>query len=190
MKFMRRLWAKQIYTHTLRRNQRGISLIELVVVIALMGILIGGLAISFGLVKSGNVKKSSQYIVDGLLDTQTNTLSIDATWIGEIENKNETYYFNVIKDGAIINTLNIGSKVQISFQDDAGEKNTLVSGNKLHITYTRGSGKFDTIEMNNGEGAWTSLIKTGSLKGTILVDGNGKQYKLILWYKTGKLTKE
>ncbi len=63
-------------------------------------------------------------------------------------------------------------------------------GDKLHITYVRGSGKFNDIALNNGGGTYTSLMKSSSLKGYIIVEGKGKQYKLTLWYKTGKLMKE
>ena len=58
-----------------RRKNSGFSLIELIVVVAIMGVMIGVVSFSIGLIHSTNVKKCAQSIKTGIDATRVNCMS-------------------------------------------------------------------------------------------------------------------
>lgn len=165
-----------------RIDNRGLTLIELIVVIAVMAVLIGSAVVGVSLLSSGAAQKASKSIRSVLSEVRTNTLSIAAEWEAHIENDDGTYKLSVYRDGEEYDTTDLGSRIDISYGNTETE---IADGEELVIAFKKSSGAVKALALKQGE-ALTAIEDSPEFY--ITVSKADTDYRLTLWRDTGKVT--
>ena len=76
-------------------HRAGFSLVELLIVIAIMGILVGGTALSVNLLRSADTKGAAYDINSGLTDMKSRTRAGKEQWYMYLFYQNDTYYMDL-----------------------------------------------------------------------------------------------
>lgn len=150
----------------MNRDNKGFSLVELLVVIAVMAILAGVGLQGFGLVANGNMKKTAGLLNEELRTVQKNSKNIyvDYYWQLVIENDDGGYKVEIIRmnkktitnpDGSTTDILDpevydsqeLPSRMKLQFTCGTSKIDMPISeGNMLVVTYHKGSGAIDRVE--------------------------------------------
>lgn len=174
-------------THSKLLNSYGFSLVELIVVIAIMAVMVGGAILSVNILASGDAKKASKTVDSMLSETRTSTLSKQGDWNLRISNIDGSMTVEIMNGANVQSTKRLGSRIQLSYEDGSGKAIVLTKGDAFTIKYALASGRFERIE--NGTG---SLMQEGSAYGQLIMKGSNSdtEYVLKLWYETGRITSE
>lgn len=177
-------------------NNKGFSLIELIVVIAIMAVLVGVASLGIYTMVSGDTKRASKTISGEISSLRSSTLAIMGNWQYEIVNDDGTYKIYTYKDGVVQDYTSLGSRIHISYKaSESADEVEIGRGDKIIITFVQGSGKVDDIQMlkpaNLNEAS--ELNAANSVKGIgycvfKMTTGNGKNAEdFKLYYETGKI---
>jgi len=176
-------------------NNAGFTLIELIIVITIMVILVGGSVLGFNLINQGDAKSTIKCISSKLAELRTDTLSMDGTWTAEIYKDGNTYKLDIKKDintvVELISSTSIGSKTVIAYYDAETGSAEIKDDIKIVVEFNRGDGKikyFKKITSTRVDG--DSLIGGTSRCGGFIVTPKSfsTSNTLTLWYLTGKIT--
>jgi len=176
----------------------GFSMIELIVVITIMALMVGGSFVGIGMLALGDSKKAVKNISSQLEELRTNTLSVAGSWRAEIYKKDNSYRIDIIKkkkdlSEELVSSTAIGSKITILYKDSESSEKEVNDNNRLVISFLQGSGKVDQVKLINADLSETNLFGTSSTTsktGDIIVKVKSSTVSnsLTLWYLTGKLT--
>ena len=127
------------------RNHKGFTLIEMVVVIAIMGIMMGIGSYSLSLIASANAKECTHEINAALVSTRTKAYSSDSgTSVATMTLKKGTdgsiYVDKSFEDEKKVG----GSKVAVSYSAD-GSTYTELDNAGLTFSFNRSSGAFNAL---------------------------------------------
>lgn len=154
----------------MRQDQKGFSLVELIVVIAIMAIVTTVGLTSFSLVTGQQVKSCTANIEGYIGQTRMQALSRDS---GSLMLE--------VLDNGVFATLSSGENVKvgssgitISYSSDDGSEVTLGEGDTLSLSFDRSSGAF------------SPLAETGAYCTEIRVQGSGRLMRIVLIPRTGK----
>ena len=174
-------------------KNKGITLIELIVVIAILGILIGGIALSFNIVRSADIQGGTQAL-DATLEMTKNECMTRAEqsflvlyrssdsdnngyYVGTTtKTKLATYTFQPERDNKIC-----GAQVQIHVTLESGATID-VSNTAVFFTFDRATGAFEYLYTGDsassvGEYPTSITISNGSRTSTInCVQATGKHF--------------
>ena len=103
-------------------NNKGFSLIELIVIIAIMGVLVGGASLGIGLVFSKDAMKCATRLNDSIYDARANSmykagkfeLSIDNSGSANVATVSQTDLTPVTSDTVYLDGVDSGKKTTIS----------------------------------------------------------------------------
>lgn len=178
-----------------KRSNSGFSLIEVLVVVAIMGVLMGGTLITYYTVRSNNVKKSAGYISDAMTECRNRAMTTQAkTW--EVVITKETV--QVIKVDSndvehLITSNDLPSHVAVTLTDsetlnviDLFSESTTYDS--VVITYKLLSGEINKVIATSDAGEVVIYDGTQTSKYCdIKCDyKNKKSRSLRLYYSTGK----
>lgn len=180
------------------KDNKGLSLIELIVVIAIMAVMGGFIFISFGLLTGQDARECASNLSTAL-DKEKNyalTRSGETDCYVEITHTAEGYladyqvpakaiqpdcptFFSIEKENIGHPTVNVAC-----YYDDGGGSPTFVddlndNNDVLRITYNRVTGAVKEIKLN-GDAKTINLIKIDK----------GREYEIVLYTATGKHTLE
>ena len=179
------------------KDNKGLSLIELIVVIAIMAVMGGFIFISFGLLTGQDARECASNLSTAL-DKEKNyalTRSGETDCFVEIKHEADGYFadyqvptkaiqpdcptfFSIEKENIGHPTVNVAC-----YYDDGGGSPTFVGslndGDVLQITYNRVTGAIEEIKLND-EAKTINLIKIDK----------GREYEIVLYTATGKHTLE
>ena len=134
-------------------NNKGFSLMELIVVIAIMGVVMVGGVITMGLLFSASGKEASAKLNSALIKTRTESMSKASASVEVYENTADSkYYVAYTISGNKQEPIMIGdSRVEISYKDSNGTTTNLVAGGQpLVISFERDTGAFKPIGTATG----------------------------------------
>ena len=146
-------------------NNKGFSLIELIVIIAIMGVLVGGASLGIGLVFSKDAMKCATRLNDSIYDARANSmyktgkfkLSIDNTGSANTATISQTDLTPVTSDTVYLDGVDSGKKTTISarFVTEAVPAGTAISL-PVSVTFDKAKGNVysvvDADEMTYGDG--------------------------------------
>ncbi len=140
-------------------NNKGTTLIEVIIVVAIMTVMISGAIIAFTVLHSGNVKNASRTSKSLLEKTRTSTMSVVAEeWAFVIEKKEEShmaYITKVYKDEEgnkqteKQEETDIGERVSTTVIVD-GTETKLNNNDVLKVKFDPSSGSVSSVEINGG----------------------------------------
>lgn len=184
-------------------SNSGLTMVELIIVIAIMAIMVAASSIGFSLLSHGDSKKAVGNLSAQITELRTTALSKAGDWTAELYKKDNSYQLDIKKiivssDPAIPNTeetvssTSIGSKIAIVYKDsvNSDDKN-IDNDHKLVISFKQGTGKVDKVNFVSILGGTSETLNPAtSQSGTIIVKVNGTSNSncLTLWYQTGKIT--
>ncbi len=178
-------------------NNKGASLVELIITIAIMIIVIGGLTIGFSVITNTYAKRAANNINDYLQTTRTKAMTIVADeWNIEISKKSDDYIVainkvtitqdadgNDVRNSEVFDQIFVGGDVDIEFKDSSlASKLTIDENNKLTIVYSLSQGSISDILYND------TSIAGGSLgdMGVFSIRSGSFGRDINLYYTTGK----
>lgn len=154
------------------KRTEGYSLIELIVVTAIIAILAGAALFSVNSLGNGKLNKCTSRIEAALKETKVNAMSKSGGCILTISCDSEGNY-TLEMTGGQPETI-ASSKMEISYQDSTGaDPKTITAAEPLRLTYERASGAFLGILKTVSGGA----LEPGSIycKKIIIASGDRKQ---------------
>lgn len=182
-------------------NNKGFSLIELIVTIAIMGILVGAAVVTVSMLDSSYVEDAERGIKDSLSLARTKSMSVAAKdWYVAIKKESSEYYtylYKVIEevveeDGVdttvekdiLIEKRNIGKKITIKYGVDKDSMLTVEGTNELELHYDSATGKIKEVTYAG------SPVTISSGLGYLGISRNDYNTVLKVFYNTGKCERE
>lgn len=177
-----------------KHNNKGFSLLELIIVVAIMAVIIGIMVVSMTVVAKGNAKKAAKNLYNSINTLRFDTMSVNADWYMIITKDSKGYKFTTYKDkgdetGSVYKVLNAGASVNIQYIADDSDGNashtttdlTSDTFENMEIKFRKDTGAFEYVKVNGRP------VMTGT-KGTFKVTSGNSEHQVTLWYKTGRIT--
>ena len=190
------------------KENKGFSLIEIIVVIAMMGILIGVGMQVFGLVENGYVKSGANDIASILKKAEYNAQAVAAKeWVMEIKRSGDTYTAALNKitldnSGNEVSTevdsKTLEGKVDIKFTGKF-KINPLIDiviadGDTLSFTFDKESGEVISVELVSSTvgtkeytGSGLDASAGSENMGTLTISSRNHKKKIDIYWSTGKI---
>lgn len=154
-------------------NNAGMSLVEIVVVVLIMGVLSAGAVVGFTFIRNRDASSAAEALVTALNRAKVQTTASDG--VNDITLRvaadSDGYTAKIVKSGTVIDEVEIGDNaLTIVAKNDDGSISQTVSGtNFCDITYQKSNGAFTSD--------YTQLIVTGSKTYTVrMVTDTGRCY--------------
>ncbi|MBQ8598368.1 MAG: type II secretion system protein [Lachnospiraceae bacterium] len=152
------------------RNNKGISLVEILIVVAIMSLAVGGSGVGLSLAYSRDAEKCAKTIDAALENTRMLSMSQKGTFTMEIDLENNILYIRSSESSDPIEEEQLQRRVEISVPADASLTSVTVQFDKSTGKVLSMSGESDgvlriTSENSNGKRATVVLVK-----------GTGKHY--------------
>lgn len=141
----------------MKKDNKGFSLIELLIVLAIMGLLAGTTINVWYYFRQADVKQASKLIDTMLEYTRTNTMSINASWEMKIEKDitDDTYYVTVYRNGDLWRKNELGKRITV-YTVKGSSETEITTSTPTSITF-----KMDTGGIKECGGVEAYRIKSG-----------------------------
>lgn len=162
------------------KNHKGVTLIEVLVVIAILAVAVGGAGISISLATSRNAEKCARDINDGLENSRMLSLSKEGNFTLTIDfAAHEMTLHNEAPGTEADNVKKLQERVNISLQSDTEDLDEAAS---IEVMFDKSSGKVKRILVDGSEYSG-DLIKIHTenddgnrMANVVLVRNTGKHY--------------
>lgn len=166
----------------MKKDQRGFSMVELIVVIAIVGILTGASVSLIGHISAANTQKAVETVSDMLDRQRINSMTKQGTQYIYIYRLDDGYYMKVLSD-----------KLATYSDSLLGSGGTKICSDAITVSMQRGSGAVETIQKKN-QIIRIAFKKSGSLNmdldnGTThdhIIFAGSSTYTIDLFEATGK----
>lgn len=158
-------------------NNKGFSIVELIIVIAIIAVLGTGAMFSISLIFSSNAKACANSLKTAIADCKVTTMGKEEAWMEIYRGSNQNVYYQIhtkkngveeIKDPEKIG----GDRVYLQYTDAAGTSAELTtSGSHIIVAFDRATGSF-----------------TDATCKSIEIIGGTRHYTLTFTKLTGKVT--
>lgn len=180
-----------------KRSNAGFSLVELLVVVAIMGVLMGGAVMSWYTISSNNVKKAGSYIDDALTECKSRAKTQAAhSWTVELTNDSVQVHKYISDDtGSVTDEIILSEKlpanVDVYVLTDHSEKFDLASGvDMVQFEYKILTGEISSIYVEDGGTSWPAYNNNSLYSDykycDIVCKHEKREYKMRLYFTTGK----
>jgi prepilin-type N-terminal cleavage/methylation domain-containing protein len=182
------------------KNNRGYTVIELVVVVAIMAVLLGVFAVGFNSLSNQKTRTASKKVFNTLGSAQTFAMSKGNTYYGVIYEDKKImvcvfYKANDETDYQIVQSAEINNTVEVSFKNTSGNRYYIGDSSRSDATTTYCSGVIIPIDRSTGQFksayfySGNQKAPQGSEAGTcsnIYVGTGNKENDIVLVALTGK----
>lgn len=183
---MKRIWKEK---RKLYSGNDGFSLVELIIVVAIMAALLTTVMLSISMVFSANAKACANSIQRAVADCKVTTMGKSAAWLIIYRDTDGVLYGQM-------HTMEQKSGEAVGTYEEVVQEPEKLGGKRVSITYTDESGA-DMGELPVGESNGIRIefdrssgsFKDGTIKSIDIIGGN-KHYQLTLIKLTGKLSIE
>lgn len=178
-------------------NNRGASLVELLIMLAIIAVLISGSFAAIGLINSSSIKQATRTTKDYLEKTRTKAMSVEADeWNMILSNDDDSYNLtlnkvvsgkdeggNTVTTTDVVDEKNLGSRVTAQLVT-ASDNKTIGDGDSLKVTFVPSSGAVEAVFYNG--------TKISSSDGIIVIEYTvGERKTLVKLYTvSGKIETE
>lgn len=138
-------WTKK---RVWKLNNRGISLTELIVVIAIIGVLAGGGISMMGLIPRMQVNGCVQDFAGHMSEVKTKTMSFQSVY-AELYQDDSGVYLQVHKGSDVEEAVLIGEK-GVCVKAVIGGTEVELNSKELTLSYDRSSGAFQDVTVSDG----------------------------------------
>lgn len=176
-------------------NNSGMSMIELIVVLAIMVLLVGGVIGLTAYLNSGDLTKSSKAVHNLLSDVKNKTMSIYGSWDGRIKYEDEQFKLLTEKNNEVLDVKELGYRVSIGYYDggtlngdtveDATAYYDLTTAGDLSFVFNQATGAIEEFKIGDSDN-----LAEASTYGYFRVYTTSSSYYLKVFYKTGKVIDE
>lgn len=189
-------------THKKKMDNQGFSLLELLVVILIMGVMIGGASLTYQLVQRTNVTKASNLIDNSLTLAKSKAMTVSAyEWnvtittdqvmvIKIVENDNTDS--GMTYDYQTIETYDLPGNVEISLTDQSGDSYYISTQDEdfesVSMAFWGLSGQVKSVYYTKDGAVSSQMDFTKSSYVDIHCDYQDKNSNIRLYYETGKHT--
>lgn len=166
-----RRWNSRCYKY----NNGGYSIIELIIVLAIIAIIISTVFYSIILVFSANAKSCANNIQRSIGDCKVTTMGKSAAYMELYRDADQNVYTRMYimdSSGSYVPSepQKVGtSRVYVAYTPEGGAETELLAGDKIEIRFDRASGGFE-----------------GNIYEKLHVQGGSKKYEIVLTKLTGK----
>ena len=182
-------------------NNKGFSLMELIVVVAIMIVMVGAAAVTVSMLDSSYVEDAERGIKDYIALGRTKSMSVSAKdWYMSVAKDGSDYYaclYKVVEEPIsddpdagvedkvyIVEKKKLGNKLTIGFGTTEDNKIDITSTNELQLHFDATTGKIKEVKVGPTNFATTSGI------GNIYITRNDYDIKLKVFFNTGKCERE
>ncbi len=168
----RHMWQR------IQQDQRGFSLVELIVTLAIVGIVSVGGLYSISVVTGQNIKSCAKKLESAINETRVFALSKSQAKM-ELYTNADGVFVKVYADASATGTEEkIGKTgISIKYEDTAGNEVELNSGTTLTISFDRSSGAFRPLTGSTDKYCEAVILEEGSRKYTLrMIPQTGKFY--------------
>lgn len=172
------------------KNNAGMSVIELIVVIALLAILVGAGFASYNVIKNADVTKSTKNFASYYNKLRTYTMSQAGDWSLVISRDSDDMYTAAIYQGSEQkgSALELGKHIELKYQDEKGGEVAISSALPLTITLKASTGGVNTIYSGSAK-VYESGADTSSY-GIFKAERNTHDSQIKIYYVTGKALRD
>ena len=131
-----------------KMDMKGFSLIELLITLAIMLVVISGSAAFLSTLVNANEQRAVNSLKSEVEMLRSNTLSIDNSYYIEITNKEGIIYINSYKNGDLMDSTKLGSRISLSISFTEGDTSTglaLSKGTSLFIEFDKSKGSVKSL---------------------------------------------
>ena len=178
-------------------DNKGFSLLELLIVMAIIVVVSVATTVSLSVISKGNAKKVNKNLYSTLSSLKTTTMSKTGDWYMEVKKSGNQYEINTYRvtevkdaDGKVTGTETTleesykcsSSRISIAYKTNLKSDDN----NSIKISFSRSDGSCNKVESSDGTNLLDST-KYGN-KGTFVISVSKNIYESTLWYKTGRVT--
>ncbi|MBQ2981147.1 MAG: prepilin-type N-terminal cleavage/methylation domain-containing protein [Lachnospiraceae bacterium] len=181
-------------------NNKGFSLLELIITIAIMLIMVGAATVTVSMLDSSYVEDAERGIKDYISMARTKSMTVAAKdWYVSISKEGNTYYayLNKIEEVAAaggaggtvdnhvqVDKIELGAKLSIKFGVDKTSMTTIDAASVLELHFDSATGKIKNVVLNGNPQSITGGI------GYISITRNDYKISLKVFMNTGKCERE
>lgn len=155
-----------------RREDGGYSIVELIIVVAIIAAVIAVAGYSIVMIFSANAKACANDLQRAFTDCKVTTMGKAEAYL-ELYGQDGCVYSLMTVDGKTGEPQKVGTnRVSVTCEKDGAETKDISGGEKIKIVYDRSAGSFADAKMDDFD--------------TIVIAGGGRTYELKLIRLTGK----
>lgn len=159
-------------------NNKGFSLIELVITIAIMAVVVGASVSIYSWIKSHRMQSFAENTNDVIGSLRSDTLSKDGAYELVIKKSGDNFVAEV-SNGTKSETTTLGSAKYSSslYGTVSSTKYTVEDGHEIHISFNRVDGSFNKMDICTSSGSSIGSVSDGYIY--LSTSGLSKKIKLV-----------
>lgn len=133
-------------------NNKGFSLIEIIITIALMAIVTGATMSIYSWIRTQRIENLAEKVSDSLNDTRTSCVSKDGQFFLEIRKNSGKYKAKLFKDLSVYKEYDLGKVGSIKVYDTSGNEYTVSDLKWISLRYDKSSGGIEYFRICDTSG--------------------------------------